>query len=106
MGLLKKLAELFAPAQREDEYAYWVNVQCNRCGEKLSTRVDLRNDLSLNYGDDEGDATYFCRKVLVGTERCFQRIEVELTFDQKRRLLDRQISGGKFVEPSEDSAQE
>jgi hypothetical protein len=29
---------------------------------------------------------------------CFQRIEVELTFDENRKLVDRQIQGGVFVD--------
>jgi hypothetical protein len=29
---------------------------------------------------------------------CFQRVEVELTIDARRRLLDRRISGGEFLE--------
>ena len=39
--------------------------------------------------------------MLVGGTGCFQRIEVELTFDKYRKLLDRQISGGEFIEAEE-----
>jgi hypothetical protein len=34
----------------------------------------------------------------MGPERCFQAIEVTLTFDVDRRLLDRQAAGGDFVD--------
>jgi hypothetical protein len=37
------------------------------------------------------------RKVLMGSGRCFQPIEVTLKFDEGRRLLERQITGGKFT---------
>jgi hypothetical protein len=105
MGLLKRLSGLLSPAGRSSEKreggVYWVFVQCNRCGEQLRARVNMFNDLSINYGEQEGDTTYFCRKTLIGNQQCFQRIEVELTFDSQRHLLDRQISGGKFITEAE-----
>jgi hypothetical protein len=39
-----------------------------------------------------------CRKILMGEGRCFQQIEVVLKFDQDRRMVDRTISGGDFIE--------
>jgi hypothetical protein len=48
---------------------------------RSDARVDLRNDLSLL---DEGEyekAAYFCRKILIGAQRCYQPVEVELYFD-------------------------
>jgi hypothetical protein len=94
MGFFKRLAGLFsAPAAAGEAHGYPVVVQCARCGEILRARVHLANDLSL---DD--DDTYFCRKVLVGAQRCFQAVEVTLRFDAERRLLDRQITGGRFVD--------
>jgi hypothetical protein len=102
MGIMRWLANLISPPIKGDENALWIYVRCARCGETISTRVDLRNDLSLKFGEEAGadteDITYFCRKVLVGQERCYQRVEVELTFDQRRQLIDRQISGGEFIE--------
>jgi hypothetical protein len=50
---------------------------------------------------DEGG--YFIRKTLVGSNRCFQRVEVTLYFDERRNLVDRQISGGEFIEPEPDA---
>jgi hypothetical protein len=105
MGLLKKLSDLFSPpggrSERRDEAGYWIAVRCKRCGETLRTRVNLHNDLSIEYGEGEGDTTYFCRKVLIGDKLCFQRVEVELTFDSQRKLVDRQITGGEFVDGEE-----
>jgi hypothetical protein len=95
MGIFKKLSNLFSVSGDSDSYAYWLNVQCNRCGEHIRARVDLRNDLSPIYS--EKGTTYFCRKVLVGEQRCFQKIEVEIDFDQDRKVVDRRIQGGKFV---------
>lgn len=78
--------------------AYWVTVKCNRCGEVIRARVNLYNDLSLDF-NEKGEAIYFCRKTLMGEQRCFQRVEVTLTFDAKRNLIKKEVTGGQFVEP-------
>lgn len=95
MSFFKKLSNIFSSSTNAN--AYWLAVQCKRCGEVIRARINLNNDLSLDYDQDDR-ATYFCRKMLIGEGRCFQRIEVELTFDENRRLIDRQITGGKFVD--------
>jgi hypothetical protein len=92
MDFLKKLFSS-NPAKPEKRY-YVFQVKCNRCGEVIEGRVDLDNDLSLN---DEGDG-YLVRKGLIGANRCFQQIEVELKFSSTRAMLDQQIQGGTFVE--------
>jgi hypothetical protein len=85
------LKNLFTPAKPEKKY-YTFRVKCRRCGELIEGRVDLDNDLSLN---DAGDG-YFVRKGVMGAERCFQQVEVELTFDTDRQLIEKTISGGEF----------
>jgi hypothetical protein len=91
MGLLKNLFGSGTPSSSPDFYTF--TVRCDRCGETIEGKVNMNNDLSL---DDEGG--YFVRKVLIGSGRCFQQIEVTLKFDASRRLIDKQVSGGKFVE--------
>jgi len=93
MGFLKKLFSGGASARPERHY-YTFHVTCNRCGEIIAGRVDIENDLSLEYEDDR--PVYFVRKGLLGNNRCFQQIEVELKFDSSRQLLDQQITGGQF----------
>ena len=94
MGFLKKL---FSGGDTKPEKRYYnFNVKCNRCGEVIEGRVDLDNDLSQDY---EGNNVYFGRKVVMGSGYCFQQIEVELTFDSSRQLLDQQVTGGQFVDP-------
>jgi hypothetical protein len=95
MSFFKKLTNFFssksgAPVGR-------LTIKCNHCGELIQTRLNLYNDLSLEY-DESGKGIYFCRKVLIGEGRCFQRIEVELTYDLNRKLISREITGGQFVE--------
>lgn len=74
-------------------------MRCLRCKEIIRARIDLRNDLSAEYAAGPGgDVTYFCHKTLMGEGHCFQRVEVELTFDSKHRVINREISGGQFVD--------
>ena len=94
MGFLKKL---FGGAGAPEKRYYTFHVKCNRCGEVIEGRVDLDNDLSLDY---EGDSTvYFVRKGLVGDNRCFQQIEVEMKFTPARTLIEQEVTGGQFTNP-------
>lgn len=92
MGFLKKLFN--PPLPKPEKHFYAFQVKCKRCSETIEGRVDLDNDLSLN---DEGNG-YLVRKGLIGSNRCFQQIEVELNFDSSRQLQEKTISGGMFVE--------
>ncbi|MEI7849140.1 MAG: hypothetical protein WCK35_25305 [Chloroflexota bacterium] len=97
MDTFKKIfRRMFAPSQKE---YYVFAIKCKRCGEIISGRVDVDNDPSVDY-EGSGDS-YFCRKVLMGAGKnmCYQQIEVELKFDDKRKLVERSIvSGGDFVD--------
>jgi hypothetical protein len=72
-------------------------VKCDKCGEVLKGRVDLMNDLSFQYAESGAGQSYYCRKVFIGSKRCYSPIEVELTFDKNRKLMNQEISGGQFV---------
>jgi len=94
MGFLKNL---FGGTSAKPEKRYYTfNVKCNRCGEIIEGRVDLDNDLSLEY--ECTSAFYIVRKGLIGNNRCFQQIEVEMKFTSERTLIEQQAQGGKFVE--------
>jgi hypothetical protein len=92
MNFLKKL--FASPAKPEKRY-YTFTVKCLRCGETIEGRVDLGNDLSVEY--EEGGDVYYARKVLIGEGRCFQRVEVRFKFTPQRTLLEREITGGEFI---------
>lgn len=93
MGFLKNLFSNTSPKSEKRYYAF--QVKCRRCGEIIEGRVDLDNDLSLN---DEGNG-YLVRKTLMGSNHCFQQIQVELNFDSSRQVLEKTITGGEFVIP-------
>ncbi len=93
MGFLKKL---FASAAGSDSRTiYPLVVKCKRCGEVIEGQVNLASDVSA--ADDEGGG-YYCRKLLMGKQRCFQQIEVQLLFNRDRQMVDRQIVGGQFMD--------
>jgi hypothetical protein len=98
MNLIKKLTTLFAAAAQGGGNIYPLAIRCNRCGEIVRAQVNLSNDLSVEYDQDGKVASYFCRKLLMGNQRCYQQIEVVLTFDAQRKLVDRKVIGGQFVE--------
>jgi hypothetical protein len=75
-----------------------VFVQPRGCDEVVHVRINLHNDLSER---DEGG--YLVNKVVMGTT-CFQRVELSLTFDAKRQIVERQISGGTLVDEDAYSA--
>lgn len=92
MNFLKKLFSSGSPSERYFTY----QVKCKRCGEIIEGRVDLTNDLSIEY---EGTRdVYYVRKVLIGSGHCYQQIEVGLKFNQSRDLLEKKVENGEFVE--------
>ena len=102
MSFYKKFVNLVSPP-RPEKFGYPVAVRCSRCGEEIQSRINLANDLSVEYDDRGKKKSYFCRKVLMGTGQCFERIEIELVFDPQRRLIEKKISGGKFLEDKDSS---
>jgi lysyl-tRNA synthetase class I len=91
---------LFGSKSHSAQKKYYVfTVKCKRCGQIIEGRVDVDNDLSVEY--ESGGDTFYCRKVLMGDGKnlCYQQIEVGLKFDSKRKLVERRAeSGGDFVE--------
>ena len=84
--------KFFTPQPRE----LYIYAKCNRCGAFVRSRIDLEHDLSQDF--ERGG--YFVRKGLVDT-RCFQRMEVELRFDNRRRVQSQRIQGGEFISREE-----
>ena len=105
MGIIGRITRFFSSRGGSDEAGYWVYVRCNRCGEKLSSRINIYNDLSVDF-QDSGEQTYQCRKTIVGRQTCFERIEIKLIFDKRRKLVEQEISGGEFITEGEFTSSE
>jgi hypothetical protein len=94
MGFLKNLFG-GSPAKPEKHY-HTFKVKCNRCGEVIEGRIDLDNDLSIEYEDNR--EVYISRKGIMGSGRCFQQIDVTMRFSSTKAVIDEQIQGGTFVD--------
>jgi hypothetical protein len=99
MDFLQKLKEVFSVSKAPQRYVP-IRVRCKRCGEELTGRIDTYNDLSIEYNPKGSVSAYVCRKRTSGDGKnlCFQVIDLTLTYDKKRRLVEREISGGEFIE--------
>jgi hypothetical protein len=93
MNFLKKLFSGSSPAPHSNSYSF--TVKCNRCGEVIEGRINLNNDLSMEY-EDAGNV-YYVRKELMGSSKCFQRIEVEMKFNASKQLIEKQAQGRTFA---------
>lgn len=87
---------------------YWIYARCRRCGEPLLGRIDLRNEPSLA----EDGETWIVRKGLIGSGqwrgeagspmRCYQAVEVTLTFDAaKQTVIASEAVGGELITKEE-----
>lgn len=91
------LRRLFSPSPAAaPDRGYRLQVRCRRCGEIIPVRVNLDNDLSIDY--DSGG--YTVHKIIVGggQNRCFQRIELNLRFDPQKQLIHEETVGGEIVQ--------
>ena len=94
MGLLKTLRNTLFPPRPAARY-HTFQVKCSRCGEILPGRLDLYNDPSLEF--EEQNTFYFCRKVLMGAGPCYQQVEVTFKLNEARGIEERRAAGGEFV---------
>lgn len=98
MEFLKKIASIFSAPGGGSENVHVIYVRSTRCKEVLSARINLSNDLAMT--DDEG---YISRKTLSGSGKnhCFDQVQVTLHFDNRKNLIDQEISGGAFITAEE-----
>jgi hypothetical protein len=75
---------------------YIFSAKCNRCGEVIPGKIHIYNDPGMGV-DKNGANCLVCRKVLIGNEHCYQPIEVIFRFDEGRRVIEREITGGEFI---------
>jgi len=106
MRFLKKIASALSPKGAEEGGVLWVYVCCDKCGEAIRTRIDLRHDLTPNYSAEGRVTDYVLHKVLIGSQRCFEPVEVQLTFDARRQVISQEIASGQFISREEYEAVE
>ena len=94
MNFLRRL--FGAPSPSPSDNALHLYVRCSHCGAPVHVRVNLYNDLAVDYDDSENVAGYRLRKELMDA-RCFRLLYADLVFDRNRRELERSIEGGEFI---------
>lgn len=94
------LRRLFGGGRPSGDGAIHLYVRCNRCGSPVHVRVDPRNDLVIEYGDDDDAAGYRLVKEIMDA-RCFRLMRAEIEYDRSRRETSRQIEGGTFITQEE-----
>ncbi len=99
---MRWLTRLFKrQSQTESASALWLYVACGRCGEAIRIRTDRRYDLVSEMRDPgEAGPAYTLHKDIVGAQ-CFQRITVDVEFDQRLQVIERRISGGRWLTEEE-----
>ena len=98
MNLLKRL--FGGAASPSADNAIHLYVRCDRCGAPVHVRVDPRNDLVIEYGDDDDATGYRLIKEIMDS-RCFRLMRAEIEYDRSRRELSRTLEGGTFISKEE-----
>jgi hypothetical protein len=101
MNFLRQLGRLFGGGGGGSANRYLtVYVMSRRCREPINGQVDLFNEVSAV---EEGDHAFYTRKVLhtSGERRCFDQVEVSLYFDQNKKLVRHEVTGGSWLTEAE-----
>ena len=78
-------------------------VKCDKCGEEIRININRRTDIQSLYTEPgEKGAVYTLRKEILG-RKCPNLINITVDFDRHYRILSRNISGGKFISPEEET---
>ena len=94
------LRRLFGGGGAASDGAIHLYVRCDRCGTPVHVRVDPRNDLVTEYGDDDDATGYRLIKEIMDA-RCFRLMRAEIEYDRARHEISRQIEGGVFISKEE-----
>lgn len=106
MNFFQRIANLFTGGGGGGDGRFLpIYVLSRRCNEPIAGQLDILNELSL--AEDDGDATYYGRKVLhtSGEQRCFDQVEILLWFGQNKQLLRHEVSGGRWLDKEEYEAE-
>ncbi|HRA66441.1 MAG TPA: hypothetical protein PL187_10495 [Caldilinea sp.] len=106
MGIFSRLAAIFSGKAPGGSDRYLpIYVIDHRCREPIAGQIDLLNELSVV--EEETGGGYFVRKVLhtSGEQRCFSQVEVQLWLDSKKRIVEQEVQGGRWLTAEEYAAE-
>ena len=75
---------------------FFLNVRCSVCGENFHLFINTSTDLFQNF-DAQGGLSYSLKKEVVGGH-CKNLIRVRMEFDGAKKLLEKEIENGEFIE--------
>lgn len=81
----------------DDGEAFYLYIECERCKDLVSVRVNRRNDLSQEFNQSSGAVTSYRYQKGIVDQKCFRPIHVTITFDSSQREEMRDIAGGRFL---------
>jgi len=93
-GISSFLKSFFSIRKKELKFINY-RIKCGKCGEIVEIKVFPDRDLNPTY-EDEGPC-YTLRKEVMDS-KCFQIMVLNAEFDSSCKELNRDISGGKFVD--------
>ncbi|MGD2163163.1 MAG: hypothetical protein PVI81_05275 [Anaerolineales bacterium] len=100
-SLLKFLRTTLFTSPTPHSGALPIYVRCNRCGEGLKVDINLQNDLSVEYGASSSKDRYHVHKTIIGSNLCFQRIQMDLQFNSRKQIIAEEINGGRRIDKQE-----
>ncbi len=105
MNFLKSLANLFTGGGRPtvNNRTLSIYLLSRRCNEPLIGQIDLLNELSQTDEESGNAHAYYARKVFrtSGQNRCFDQVEVELWFNQNKKVAEHHVQGVRWLEADE-----
>ncbi len=106
MGFLSRLFSRFSEGKsgqkgyttKDGPHGIHVYVQCDKCGEKIPVRLSTTAELQRREGPEAelGAGAFFVRKTIVGN-RCYQRIEATIDFDNRYNVVDSEVQHGRLL---------
>ncbi|MBE2195762.1 MAG: hypothetical protein IAE83_16430 [Anaerolinea sp.] len=100
MGFLKRLKQMLgqgvSAGSRPDDIGLYFYVKSAATGNIYKLRINPHNDLSQ---EDSGKG-YIVRKVVVGKPG-YDRMDVELHFNEGRKLIHSTVKGGELVDEAQ-----
>ena len=96
--MLKKLIKYLTspPTSSSSADGFFLKVRCNKCGEDFNLFIHSSASLTQEF-DKQGKLSYTLNKEIIGS-KCPNRIYVHMDFNGRRKLLNRTIDNGEFLE--------
>lgn len=93
MNFLRNLFSGSTSNGQDADDGIYIYVRPQGCEEVIQVRLNPRNDLTHQDGGG-----YFVKKTARGNYRCFNPVEMTLHFDDSRKLVNHDVSGGDLVD--------